>query len=383
MTQATENIRAAGICYRDIRWLRTMRHRAGAQHALNEIRIIAMGDRDDIGFSTQRERDVLLDLARARSGSEGWSSFRGIRTYCGECEHMAVDCECAVSSSGDLYVHRCEQCGSPCSDGEDCCEPEEEEEPSPWIQRRALRKGGVKTPFAPYYVGIEVETHSTPDHYCIDRIRADPDRWLGIVSDGSIRGIEILTQPLRGQALVDAIRDIARLPVSFDGASVGAHCGLHMHVDCSESSAATRAEMVRIYRHVEPALRSWPELADRAASGYCHEVPSTVQEYADRLASYPDTHPMSAPDRYMGLNVTAFAEHSTIELRLWGWPAGCSRWDVARRERFIMRCMRVTQAIRTAGRWLASSGMRGSHPIYALTPWQALDMACSLIPEVT
>jgi hypothetical protein len=139
--------------------------------------------------------------------------------------------------------------------------------------------------------------------------------------------------------------------------------------------------MVRIYRHIEPALRSWPELADRASSGYCHEVPVTVQEYVDHKA-YGEEY-QSAPDRYMGFNVRAFEEHETIEVRLWGWPAGCNRWDTARREHFIMRCMRVTQAIRTAGRWLASSGMRGSHPIYALTPWQALDMVCSLIPEVT
>jgi len=386
MTQASEWLRDAGICYRDIRWLRdtlgamrgTSRGRA-TERVLAEIRHIARGDRDDTGFSTVAERRLLLDLAHVRH-TGGWGSYSGILSRCAECEHTAADCECAVTAHGDLYQHQCSECGAVCSDGEDCCEPEEED-PSPWIARRELRRGGARALFAPYYIGIEVETHSTPDADCVDRIRADPDRWLGIVSDGSIRGVEVLTQPLRGQALVDAIRAIARLPVSYDGASVGAHCGLHMHVDCSESSAATRAEMVRIFRHVEPALRGWPELEDRAASGYCHEVPSTVQEYADHVAYGADYQ--SAPDRYMGLNVRAFEEHQTMEFRLWGWPAGCARWDRARRESYILRCMHVTQAIRRAGRWLASSGLRGDHPIYDIDADTALDMVCALIPEVT
>lgn len=327
------------------------------------------GSNRHIYFATSRERNF-------------WLNRPSVAVLCDACCESAHECSCAVSSDGSLYAHRCSVCDSTCPDGEDCCEPESEEPSEPedcFVRERSLRKGGDRAPFAPYYVGVEFETDSLFSRSEVDEIDRDTERWLGVWGDGTIDGVEAVTQPLRGSALLAAVKRIARFDVSIDGHAKDKQCGLHMHVDCSESSAATRAEVVRLWAAMEPAFRMAWEQEGRADGGYCMPLSKDDVNYVLHQAygGFPDT---DAPLRYRGLNIRAYEEHRTLEFRLWGWPPGCAGWSAKQREAHIWKCVRWTQAFRLAGKLIADSGLRDKHPIYSLVRWEALELIKDLIP---
>jgi hypothetical protein len=281
-------------------------------------------------------------------------------------------------------------CDSPCESGEPCCADDEDDthdeddirpdgySRAEWsgISRRDVAFRGTRMPWAPYYVGIEYETDSTPTRDEWRGLR-DDDSIMGAWPDCTVRGPEIVTQPCRGESLARVVARLAALHVSLTCSidRVGKQCGLHIHVDCREASPATRRAMVRVWRAIQSAVWAWPESHLRHDSTYCHPLePEHTLYWLTRGSDEPDGE---EPTRYYDCNLHSLREHSTVEVRLFGWPATANTWTPRQREAYMWRCIRVVQAMRTAAKLLGDSV---THPFFDLPATDALALLIELVP---
>lgn len=162
----------------------------------------------------------------------------------------------------------------------------------------ALRNAGLN-------VQIEGYNHDTRSH------------WK-IVSDGSVSdGWELVSPPLSGNAGLEEVRTAANAMVAA-GAYVDRECGLHVHVDGANLSAATIVNMTERYARHEgeinklvPSFRhacSWARSMNTVAStvrGYLNNNPTaTARAISEQIDS-----------RYYKLNLQAYLRHGTIEFR--------------------------------------------------------------------
>lgn len=166
---------------------------------------------------------------------------------------------------------------------------------------RALRTAGINVQIE----GNVLCYHNTRSH------------WK-IVSDGSVHGgWELVSPPLSGNAGIDEVRKAATAMVEA-GAFVDRECGLHVHVDANDLSAATIVNLTKRYAQHEneinkliPSFRhscSWAQGMSNVAtmvSDYLRSNPNaTARQVCDRLN-----------DRYYKLNLMAYAVHGTVEFR--------------------------------------------------------------------
>lgn len=163
---------------------------------------------------------------------------------------------------------------------------------------RALRNAGIN-------VHVEGYNHNTRSH------------WK-IVSDGSVHGgWELVSPPLSGNAGIDEVRKAATVMVEA-GAFVDRQCGLHVHVDANDLSAATIVNMTERYARHEgeinklvPSFRhacSWARSMNTVAStvrGYLNNNPTAT---ACAISEQIDS-------RYYKLNLEAYLRHGTVEFR--------------------------------------------------------------------
>ena len=317
---------------------------------------------------------------------------------CDECGESADYCRCASEYSGRLYVYTCPECGSAREDGEPCCaSPDDDADddytpPSDtgdgyargaWsrIERREVDYQGRRYAWAPYYVGIELETDSTPtpddwrDIYCSPHV-------MGAWPDGTVRGPEIVSQPVKGYALAHAVVLLSSLQVSLTSSCdpIGQQCGMHIHVDAREATRETRLAFVRLWMVAQDALWSRPDMHLRKGGGYCTRLSRAEAEQVERVIAGTDTYGTGYPSRYRDCNFSALAEHSTIEVRLFGWPATANRWNAAERASFMWRCIRTVQGLRLAARLVGESGLGLDHPIYQCDSETAIALIESIIP---
>lgn len=305
---------------------------------------------------------------------------------CADCDLRPDHCQCAEDGDGRLYCYTCTVCGSVCDSGEDCCEEESEDDDgyyrASWsgIRRRDLEHQGFGTLWAPYYLGIEYETDSTPSRDDWTNLAESP-RILGAWGDATVRGPEIVTQPVRGQALAEAIELLASLDVSLASGNdpVGQQCGLHMHVDAREMTRAAKRAFARLWATVSRALHSDPDMHLRSRGGYAVPLShSEVRSVIDAISADEDSEDW--PVRYRDCNFAALPEHGTIEIRLWGWPSSANNWSPRARARHMWRCVRWTQALRVAARLIGQSGLEERHPVLSLPAHDALALVETLVP---
>ena len=165
---------------------------------------------------------------------------------------------------------------------------------------RSLRNAGIN-------VQIEGYNHDTCSH------------WK-IVSDGSVNGgWELVSPPLSGNAGIDEVRKAATAMVEA-GAFVDRQCGLHVHVDANDLSAATIVNLTKRYATHEneinkliPSFRHACEWArgmgevSTMVSDYLRSNPSaTSRQVCERARAY---------NRYYKLNLQAYLRHGTVEFR--------------------------------------------------------------------
>ena len=384
MTDASQSLRDAGYTAEQLHRERTgiVRHLHPDAQGEWHTMVSAVMDGRAPAFRYDESRHAMR-----RYGTLYASPLSSCAT-CDACGEGPDDCRCAHDWRGRLYVYACPVCDSPCESGEPCCEEERDDEDDdgysrhdwPGIQRRTLEPQGEKAPWAPYYVGIELETDSTPGDHSWRLLRTSPV-ILGAWSDGSVRGPEIVTQPVRGEPLRAAVGLLAGLDVSLTSESdrEGQQCGMHIHVDARELTGPGRRAVVRLWMAVREAFWEHPDLHLREDCSYCDRL--SDEDAGHWLTHAPDDGDApSAPSRYRDLNLRSLQEHSTIEVRLWGWPRYANGWPAKRRAQFIAQCVQWTQAVRLAARYVGESGLEARHPAMLLAPGELLACLESLVP---
>lgn len=163
---------------------------------------------------------------------------------------------------------------------------------------RALRNAGIN-------VQIEGYNHDTRSH------------WK-IVSDDSVNGgWELVSPPLSGNAGIDEVRKAATAMVEA-GAFVDRECGLHVHVDANDLSAATIVNLTKRYaQHENEINKLIPSFRHSCLWAKSMEPVSTM--VSDYLRSNPNATARQVcerqPGRYYKLNLEAYLRHGTVEFR--------------------------------------------------------------------
>lgn len=388
MTLASMAARRARLTLEDFRIARAVASELGVSDLMRSHLLDALAG-NAVTFHTRGQRALWREIH-----NRGADTMIMLPIYCHVCGEGAEACDCATAGSHDgagLYRHLCAVCESHCPDGEDCCEPDDEEPEyhdgyrrTSWrgIDRRSVRFYGERHAIAPYYLGIEFETDSTPSPDEWDAL-IDDHRIMGAWSDSTVRGPEIVTMPCRGHDLWEIVKGLSRLDVSLTSGESSRQCGLHMHIDCREASRRTRIAFVMLWSGIQEALWDWSDLRLRRGSDYCHRLTHADADAWIEYLRADERDRDSTPSRYHDLNLHSLEEHSTIEIRLWGWPTSANTWSPQTRFDFMWRCVRITQGLRIAARNLALyPGALNQHPCFNLGPNSLLTMLLSLTPEV-
>jgi hypothetical protein len=174
-------------------------------------------------------------------------------------------------------------------------------------------------------LGIEVETSRGS---CGPVIAAERDAVFpilaGVGTDGSVRGrnaVEYRLLPVRGAVAEFAIRSMAQW-CRDAGYAPDSSAGIHMHVDCSDLSAANVWRAFAALVALEGVLFSHAA-PERLASQYCtgfgtgaNAVLNGAVAASRRNPSFFDYNEVSIPSRYRSINCQAYSSHQTIEVRV-------------------------------------------------------------------
>lgn len=135
--------------------------------------------------------------------------------------------------------------------------------------------------------------------------------------DRSLRngGIELVTSPLKGAALENAVEYICTL-ANRAGWVPSNRAGVHVHVDVQQFTLEQYLNLIGLYVLLEPCFFKAID-TNRAGSIYCkswYQAGSWTQlrDVVDRIRSIGW---FNMPSRYFGLNINATRKYGTIEFR--------------------------------------------------------------------
>lgn len=155
----------------------------------------------------------------------------------------------------------------------------------------STRLVGVEIEFIPGDSGDDIDLHN-----------------LGVIKgDGSVYdddrgdGLEFASRPASGTAFINLVSTATRRMLE-DDCFVNETCGLHLHLDMSSSTEEGRTNVQNWWRIYEPIF--FGLVSSRRRSN----------EFCNWVESRPLREWRSA--RYHALNIAAYHEHSTYELRL-------------------------------------------------------------------
>jgi hypothetical protein len=153
--------------------------------------------------------------------------------------------------------------------------------------------------------GLELETSE-----CTDHVKLRNKTCFGVKEDGSVDGLEFYSPILSGDQGLAEVRKFCRLAKKHHF-RVDDQCGYHLHIDMRGSTVTERKRIAYAYRLT---FSLWQHLVreDRWENTYCEGPGYTPQELRD-------THNFTTFERhqcrYQFVNLRAFHDHSTYELR--------------------------------------------------------------------
>lgn len=135
--------------------------------------------------------------------------------------------------------------------------------------------------------------------------------------DGSLRngGIELVTPPLRGKELVDAVNYISELSTAEKWVTSN-RAGLHIHVDVQILTLEQYMNLVKAYVLLEPCFFNAAG-EERSGSIYCKSWYQHGNSFKLReiLQMISQGLWQNASSRYFGFNINSTRKHGTIEFR--------------------------------------------------------------------
>jgi len=157
----------------------------------------------------------------------------------------------------------------------------------------------------PRCFGIELETASCPNHH-----KLKGKTCFGAKEDGSIDGLEFYSPILSGDRGLSEVRKFCRLAKQYKF-EVDEDCGYHLHIDMRGSAVVERKRIAYAYRLT---FKLWQQLVrkDRWINSYCEEPSYNASELRD---THNYTSFECRRSRYEFLNLRAYADHTTYELR--------------------------------------------------------------------
>lgn len=164
--------------------------------------------------------------------------------------------------------------------------------------------------------GVELETSNSDGYGDLDG-----ETYFSAVEDGSVDGMEFVSAVLSSDKGLEGISEFC-LEANSAGFKVDAKCGFHAHFGVSELSVEQRVSVLRAYKAAE---KVWALFVSRERRGtyYCQPV-GWGNSDLDRIDDEDDFNRFiqetddSEGGRYQWLNVIAWSEHSTFEVRLHG-----------------------------------------------------------------
>ncbi len=161
---------------------------------------------------------------------------------------------------------------------------------------RELREVGIS-------VAVERYNHTTSDH------------WK-LVTDSSLRGnntFELVSPVLQGE---NGLRELQKVcwVLEYCDAKVNDSCGLHIHMDAADFTIETWRNLAITYKNLEGVIDSFmPE--SRRNNRYCKSLSSIQKERIERAETISELRGAFGYDRYVKLNLEAYARHRTVEFR--------------------------------------------------------------------
>lgn len=160
--------------------------------------------------------------------------------------------------------------------------------------------------------------------------------WWKLVTDGSVNsrtsggrryaGREVVSPPLRGEDGFRQVRAVCEALVEV-GARVSRECGLHVHLEAQDLTAADAIRLIAGYTEAQASIDSlMPSSRRRGANQYCNAHPNDVRHMLEGTGRYATYYspPMSRnlqdiasrlSNRYVNVNVQSFPRYGTIEFR--------------------------------------------------------------------
>lgn len=175
--------------------------------------------------------------------------------------------------------------------------------------------------FSARYVGLELEMfHHQHD---TDRSLQLSTDWrlsnCGMSEDGSIRsnsGIELKTPPAQGDDIALWITAVSKIALSY-GMRVDASCGVHVHVDVKQLTAADFRRLFLLVRYWEPVIYAILP-PNRWMGGYGGPM-QLAEKGIRRVTTMPHLEALwkrqNGSSRYRGLNFESYKKYGTVEFR--------------------------------------------------------------------
>lgn len=192
------------------------------------------------------------------------------------------------------------------------------------------RKFGVEleilAPMACSFQSVAEAIRSAGIHCMVESYgHSVPTTWK-IVTDGSVngpglRGMEVVSPPLFGQAGVEQSRKVCEVLTAL-GCKVNKTCGFHVHVEARSLHIDHLKALVLSYAKAEPVIDQLMPPSRRAQSAYyCRSIAGVVEARVrasrtiNELAAHIHSVSGATSARYVKLNLTAFWRHGTVEFR--------------------------------------------------------------------
>lgn len=177
----------------------------------------------------------------------------------------------------------------------------------------------------------------------------DHARWK-IVTDGSVVGVggELVAPPLSGEA---GLREVADVLKAMNDAGVGVNrsCGLHVHADVSDLTAADMANVVVRYARFEVEIDRFMAPSRRGDSAHyarslIGKTPTGSTKEAVARSIRADVY---GTDRYFKINLRSYLRHGTIEFRQHGGTTNATK--ISNWIRFVTQFVDASKTAAPAG----------------------------------
>ncbi len=249
---------------------------------------------------------------------------------CERCDCEVASDDCMTSEDGEVYCEscynrlftRCDACGNECS----CDDSQYDEDSGDTLcpdcydgrerRRDTWAPGGFRNHSGRHdkvgsarCFGVEVETSRCDDHHEL----RNSDAW-GCKHDCSVTGEEFWSDILSGNGGLDAVDELCEFAASHRWA-VNNACGLHVHLDMRSEDRDSLKAIAGAFRLT---YEVWCAFVDsrRVDNHYCDHPEWEIEDVTGLRDNDRISYMRGAGNRYQWLNLAAYSEHETFEVRL-------------------------------------------------------------------